>query len=166
VAYENKRVEALFNRICRAAGEKNLFHYRSYIEGVNQLLSADKHTRNVEMREMPISDAPIAQALGPEDTDVPAKKIWFEYHVDVVEDLRYEQELLQLQAKAAFVTEVQWRHVGQQAEIKLYVLPTTIHLTGSLLTHHVQTPAPMYRQDSSSLHYSLYLKPNRMMRYA
>ncbi len=67
-------------------------------------------------------DAPIAQTLGVGETETPAKRIWHDYKVQVVPDHRYGHELLQVKAKAAFVTYVRWTQPGRQAEVKLCVI--------------------------------------------
>lgn len=76
MSHSYTKISKLFGRICEAAGRRNAVYYEVYISKVNQLLIADRRARQAEIDRDLISDAPIAQALGPDDADIPSPKIW------------------------------------------------------------------------------------------
>ena len=119
MARTNDRVKTLFNHICNTAGEKNVGHYELHITRIHQLLENDSKQQKAERQRAGLQDSPIAQTLSVDEFDGSATKTWFEYWVKVVDDPRLPHEVLQIQAKAAFVSSVEWKQAGHQAEVRL-----------------------------------------------
>lgn len=118
MSYSYTRVKTLFGHLCEAAG-RSIVLYEQHIAQVNQWLAADRRASQGEKNQPFISDAPISQALGNEDADIPLSKVWYDYRVRLVSDPQSGHDILHIQAKSDYIASVNWRRSGQQAEITL-----------------------------------------------
>ena len=123
MSYHFTRVRTLFNHLCEVAG-RSILIYQDHIGRVNKEFAADRKAYQIEKDQAIISDAPIAQALGPDDAEIPSQKVWFDYFVNLVQDPRAGHDLLRIEARAHFVASVNWRRAGNQVEITLAGMST------------------------------------------
>ena len=123
----NNKAKNVFSRIYEAARPNGLNYYQGHVEQVKRLLDNDRKTRQYEMQQPLLSDAPIARAFGPDDdVDNSTNRVWYDYTVSIERTPQSLRELLHIRAKTDFVTSVTWRSPGIQAEITLADTPARL----------------------------------------